>query len=43
MDAFKPLMMPPNGSYPSNIVLWGGAPMKKRVVVKANKVDNFLF
>ena len=42
MGAFKPLMMPPNGSYHGSIALWGGAPMKKRVSL-SKKVDNFLF
>ena len=42
MGAFKPcchLM----GFTPSSKAMWGGAPMKKRVVVKTKKVDNFLF
>ena len=43
MDAFKPLMLPPNGSYPGSIALRDGDPIKKRVVVKPNKVDTFLF
>ena len=43
MADFKPLMLPPNGSYSGSIALRGGAPIKKRVVVKPNKVDNFLF
>ena len=43
MGAFKPLMLPLRWVLPSSIAMWGGAPMKKRAVIKPNKVDIFLF
>ena len=41
MGAFKTLMLPPNGSYPSSIALRGGAPIKKELSLNATRLTTF--